>query len=209
MAIKNIIKHVSDNFRNPNGIGGIVSTKIMNIMNQRQYKAVLDNINMENGNTILDIGFGNGYLIQKLFKKNNSIKICGIEISPDMIKKASKKFSVLINNGKLKISLENINKTSFENETFDKICTVNTIYFWDNPEKCFAEIKRIIKSNGIFLNLIYTKEYLEKTIFSKYGFRKYTLDDIIKITEKNGMQIIEIIEIRKGMAYCVVCKIVN
>ncbi|WP_461248150.1 hypothetical protein, partial [Treponema sp. R6D11] len=77
--LNKFIKYVGGNFGNPNGIAGNLSTKLMNIMNQRQYKAILDNINLEHNDIILDIGFGNGYLINKLFKKNIPIKIYGIE----------------------------------------------------------------------------------------------------------------------------------
>jgi len=202
--IDELIKYVGNNFGNPDGIGGIISTKIMNVINQKQYKAVLDNINLENKNVILDIGFGNGYLIKKLLQKSNSIKIYGIEISQDMLNSVSGKYDNFIKNAQLKLFLENINKTSFENETFDKIYTINTIYFWNELEKCYSEIKRILKPNGLFFNVIYTKEYLEKIIFSKYGFNKYTVEDIIKITENNGMKILDVVIIKRNKSYCII-----
>ena len=202
---KKFIEYVGNNFRNPNGIGGKITTKIMNIMNQKQYKAVLDNINLENNDILLDIGFGNGYLINKLFKKNINIKIIGIDISKDMVNIASKKYKQYIDNNCLTLLLENINnKTIFENELFSKIYTVNTIYFWDDLEKCFSEIKRILKSNGIFINVIYTKKQLDKTNISRKGFKKYSKDEIIKITEENGMTIKKIIEIKENKSYCII-----
>ncbi|WP_461257604.1 class I SAM-dependent methyltransferase, partial [Treponema sp. R80B11-R83G3] len=143
--LNKFIKYVGGNFGNPDGIAGNLSTKLMNIMNQRQYKAILDNINLEHNDIILDIGFGNGYLINKLFKKNIPIKIYGIEISNNMLNNVSKKYRQIIEKGLLKLYLENIVNTSFENETFSKIYTVNTIYFWNELEKCFSEIKRILK----------------------------------------------------------------
>jgi len=202
--LNKFIKYVGGNFGNPNGIAGKISTKLMNIMNQRQYKAILDNINLEHNDILLDIGFGNGYLINKLFKKNIPIKIYGIEISNDMINNVSKKYKKVIENGYLKLYSENIVNTSFENEQFNKLYTVNTIYFWNDLEKCFSEIKRILKPNGIFLNAIYTKEYLDKIIYTKYGFNKYYLADIIKITEENGMRILKTVEIKKNKAYCII-----
>ena len=38
---------------------------------------------------------------------------------------------------------------------------LNTIYFWDDLEKCFSEIKRILKPNGIFINAIYSKDEIK------------------------------------------------
>ena len=154
----------------------------------------------------MDIGFGNGFLIKNIFKKNIPVIVYGIEISNDMLNKVSKAEKQNISNGKLNLLLENINKTSFENNTFDKICTINTIYFWDNLEVCFSEIKRILKPNGIFLNTIYSKEYLDKLIYTKYGFNKYTVEEIKNITNENGMKILEIIEIVKNKSYCIISK---
>jgi len=202
--LNKFIKYVGGNFGNPNGFAGKISTKLMNIINKRQYKAILDNINLEQNDILLDIGFGNGYFINKLFKKNIPINIYGIEISNDMIKNVSKKYKKYIENGLLKLSLENIVNTSFENETFNKIYTINTIYFWNKLEKCFSEIKRILKPKGIFLNAIYTKEYLDNIIYTKYGFNKYSIKDIIKITEENGMKINKIVEIKENKIYCIV-----
>jgi hypothetical protein len=56
----------------------------------------------------------------------------------------------------------------------------------------------------MFLNVIYTKEYLDKIIYTKYGFNKYSIKDIIKITEENRMKIIKIVEIKKNKAYCII-----
>ena len=207
---KKFIEYVGNNFRNPNGIGGKITTKIMNIMNQKQYKAVLDNLNFENNDVLLDIGFGNGYLINKLLKKNNNIKIFGIDISKDMVNIVSKIFKKHIDNNCLTLLLENLNnKTTFKNEMFNKIYTVNTIYFWDDLQKCFSEIKRILKPNGIFINAIYTKKQLDKTKFSKKGFNKYTKEEIIKITEENGMTIKKIIEIKENISYCIISEYVK
>jgi len=230
------IKYVGNNFGNPNGIGGKITTKIMNIINQNQYKVILENIKLEQNNNVLDIGFGNGYLIKKLLRKNIPINIYGIEISNDMLNKVSQKnrkniedgklklfledISIEISNdmlnkvsqknrkniadGKLKLFLEDISKTSFEDNTFDKIYTVNSIYFWNEMEKCFSEIRRILKPNGIFFNVLYTKEYLNKIIYTKYGFNKYSVEEIIKMTKENGMAIIETIEIKKNKSYCII-----
>jgi cyclopropane fatty-acyl-phospholipid synthase-like methyltransferase len=202
--IADFIKYVGKNFGNPNGLGGKISTKIMNIINQRQYNAVLENLNVKPNEKILDIGFGNGYLIKKLFKKGIPVNVYGIEISKDMLHKVTAINEQYISNKTLQLFLENINKTSFEENLFDKIYTVNTIYFWGELEKSFSEIKRIMKPDGIFINVIYTKEYLDKIVYTRYGFNKYTVDEIKNITEKNGMKIVAMKEIEKNKSFCII-----
>jgi ubiquinone/menaquinone biosynthesis C-methylase UbiE len=200
------IKYVGKNFGSPQGIGGIIAAKIMNIINQKQYNAIIQSVHLEPNNTVLDIGFGNGYVIKKLLKKNIPITIYGIEISGDMLNGATQNLQPAINKGTVKLSLENIQKTSFEQNVFDKIYTVNTIYFWNNLEKCFSEIKRILKPNGIFVNAVYTKEFMDKIMYTKYGFNKYTITELEAVTKKQGMQIIQTIEIKHNTSYCVVSK---
>ena len=56
------------------------------------------------------------------------------------------------------------------------------------------------------MNLIYTKEHLNKIIFSKYGFNKYNVEEIERMTMEYGMEIIETIEIIKNRSYCIISK---
>ncbi|MDR1748804.1 MAG: class I SAM-dependent methyltransferase [Spirochaetaceae bacterium] len=204
--LNSFIKYVGKNFGNPTGTGGKISTHIMNIINQKQYNAVLKNIKLEPHTSVLDIGFGNGYVIRKILRQHIPVKMYGIEISNDMLKSVSLKNRQHIITGTVQLLLEDIGKTSFAQNTFDTVYTVNTIYFWNDLEKGFSEIKRILKPGGIFLNVLYTKEYLNKIMYTKYGFKKYTIEEIETSTKNSGMQISEIIEIKKKKSYCIIAE---
>ena len=39
----------------------------------------------------------------------------------------------------------------FEDDTFDIVTAFETVYFWPDIEKCFGEVKRVLKPGGIFL----------------------------------------------------------
>ena len=117
----------------------------MNRMNQKQYQAVLDNINVELSDAILDIGFGNGYLLEKLLQQSPQ-KLAGIDISQDMVDTVSKKYQKEIKAHQLDISLADVQALPYEDESFDKIYTVNTVYFWDTIEQSFSEVERVLKS---------------------------------------------------------------
>jgi hypothetical protein len=53
------------------------------------------------------------------------------------------------------------------------------------------------------------KEYLDKIIYTKYGFNKYSVEEIENITENNGMEIMRTIEIKKNKSYCIISKMKN
>lgn len=201
----NIIEYISKQFRKPTGIGGNFSTFIMNRINQRQYYSVINTLNISKQDKILDIGFGNGYLLQKLAKEH-LCQYFGIEISDDMIKIAKNRNSEFVKKGIMTLEKGDITNTLYKDNYFDKIYTVNTIYFWSDMNKGLSEIKRILKPNGIFINAFYTKEYLDKIRYTKFGFAKYTSKELENIMLQNGFEIVDIIEIKFNISYCIVLR---
>lgn len=199
MGLEMINKYISKQFGNPTGIGGIISTAIMNFTNKKPYETVANNLKLNNKDKILDIGFGNAKLLNKL-SQNSNAEFYGLEYSNDMYKRALNKFRHLnLNQG-------NILESPYSDVFFDSIYTVNTIYFWEDIDKGLEEVKRIIKKDGVFLNVFYSKEWLENIKYTDYGFNRYTVNELIEITVRSGFEIIELIEISKWKSYCVISK---
>jgi len=46
----------------------------------------------------------------------------------------------------------------FSDATFDAITSVNTIYFWQDYLKGLKEIYCVLKADGVFSNVVYSKE---------------------------------------------------
>ena len=200
-----ITKYISEQFGNPTGVGGAISTFIMNVMNQTQYKGIINNLNCSENDRILDIGFGNGYLINNLAKKNEG-NFYGIEISDDMIKTGHRRNNKLIQQERVHLVKGNVMDIPFEDDFFDKIYTVNTVYFWEDLDKSLLEIKRVLKPNGIFINAIYSKEWLDKIKYTQHGFSKYSPSELVEITSSNGLNILKVTETKKNISYCIIAK---
>lgn len=178
----------------------------MNRINQIQYKSVMNNLNCSQKDRILDIGFGNGYLIKHLARKNEG-DFYGIEISEDMLKTGCNHNSELIEQGKVHLTKGNVMDIPFENSFFDRIYTVNTVYFWEDLDKSLSEINRVLKPKGIFINVIYSKQWLDKMKYTQYGFSKYTPNELKDATLRNGLNVFQVIEIRKNISYCIISKV--
>lgn len=196
-------------FGKPTGLRGKILVKQLNKQNKNQYNAVVKNIGLKTNDTILEIGFGNGYLIKELFKQNIPIKIYGIDISKDMLNEARIKNKQKFENGDLKLFLEDITETSFDEDFFDKIYTVNTVYFWSDINSPFSEIKRILKPGGIFINVFSVKNHLDTLECANHGFNKYNLGEIEKTTEDNGFKINKIVEINENKTYALIAENVD
>lgn len=123
-----------------------------------------------------------------------------------MIKSASKRNKRFIDDNRLFLSEGDIIEIPFDDEFFDKIYTVNTVYFWQDIDKGLSEIKRVLKPGGTFINVVYSKEWLDKSPLTQYGFSKYTLDEVSNASVRNGFRTSDIQEIKKDKSYCLVLK---
>ena len=182
-------------FGNPTGFGGKIATFIMNKMNKAMYKVVLNKIYQKT--SILDIGFGNGYLLKKHIKKNNS-NFFGIDISQDMVSIATKRNKNAIRQGKLQLIKASVDEIPFE-KTFGYIYTINTVYFWQDLKNGLQEIYNKLEVGGEFLNLCYTKKWLDKLGYTK-NYKKYTEEELLRATQEIGF-VAEIIVIKQNKSF--------
>jgi SAM-dependent methyltransferase len=175
------------------GIFRKLSKKIFYIINKKECDTIFQYLNIEPNDDILDIGFEYCYyhLSKKLSKQNTNFPF-----SYGALK--------ILKNGKLRFILPGENRSAFEDNRFTKIYTLKTIFFMNEYDKVFHDIKRILKPNGIFINIISKNEYFNKIIYKRYGYKEYDVEEIKEITERYGMKIIKTVEIRKDKTYCII-----
>ena len=199
----NFVKFIGTQFSNPRGFWGKISSYFMNHLNKKQYKSVMKLFRELKPEYVLDIGFGNGYLLEALSKKNNTI-FYGIEMSESMLNSARKRNHGMIHNKKMFLSLSDVVHMDFKDSIFDFIYTVNTVYFWSDLKKGYSEVYRTLKSGGAFANVFYTKAWLDKLSYTKYDFTKYSQNELLNEIKKMSFSKVELIEIKKDCAYCLV-----
>jgi ubiquinone/menaquinone biosynthesis C-methylase UbiE len=174
----------------------------MNIINKKLYVKVSDTVKENSCSNILDIGFGNGYLEKRLTKQTKAV-IKGIDISEDMIKSATKRNKKAVEQGRVSLSLGDCCNLEFQEETFDVVTSVNTIYFWSDTINGLSEIKRVLKDNGIFVSAVYSQEWLKRVSYTKKGFKFFSKCDYISDGKKAGFSDVIIEEIIKGKSYLI------
>lgn len=172
---------------NPRGIVGSMITWAMNRTNKVMYNGIIENMRLSKGMKVLDIGFGNGYLDSLVYRKEQCT-IYGIDISEDMVKLASEKNKKGIKNGDVHFAVGDCCDLAFEDQAFDIVVTMNTIYFWNDTIKGLQEIYRVLKDVGVFYNAVLTKENLDKLFYTKNGFKKFEKHEYSKMGQKVGFK---------------------
>ena len=86
----------------------------------------------------------------------------------------------------------------FENEYFTKVCSVNTLYFWSNPDHTARKIKNILKPKGKFVLAFEDAEQLKKRNLSSDVFHLYSKDAVHDLLKVAGFSSVIRIESKKS-----------
>jgi ubiquinone/menaquinone biosynthesis C-methylase UbiE len=197
-----LMTYIGDQFHKPAGLGGKLVTFVMNRQNDRQYRGAETALGLQDADTVLDIGFGNGYLLHRLATNYGSI-FYGIDISEDMLCAASKRCRRFIGEDRMTLSLGDALRTGLPDSFFDKVYTVNTVYFWPDLAAGLAEVWRILKPGGLFVNAVYTKEFLDTLPVTKHGYAKHSIKHLVETGEALDFTVAPQ-AIVEGKAYCLV-----
>lgn len=196
-------EYIGEQFANPTGIGGTFSAKFMNVLNREHYKAVEKFVCKDSGARILDVGFGNGYMLSRLSKKLDA-KLYGIDISADMVEKAIDKNTDGVTLNRIMLSQASVTDLPYNDGFFDTVYTINTVYFWDDMSKAFEEILRVLKSGGNLICSFYSKDFLDKLPCCDTGFDKFTPRELRSIARENGLVNVKVKILKEGKAYCLI-----
>lgn len=140
---------IFDNMRKPKGKLGQIQLKSMNKEHTPVSLWGLKHLDIKADDIILDIGCGGGININRMAK--HAKKIYGVDYSMDSVKVSREVNRQEIYGGKVEVTHGDVQSLPFDDETFDIVTAFETVYFWPNIEKCFGEVKRVLKPGGIFL----------------------------------------------------------
>jgi ubiquinone/menaquinone biosynthesis C-methylase UbiE len=189
---KEDLKILAQNLANPQGEKGIEVGEMMNATNIGMTLESIKTLLIEDNEHILEIGHGNAAHVKSILNKAKNLKYTGIDISETMHKEAQR-FNEDIKNQAEFILYEG-KILPFEEKTFDKIFTVNTVYFWKEPVKFLNEIYRILKDNGTFVLTFAQRNFMESLPFTKYGFILYSISEMEEMVSKSHFKRMKVSE---------------
>ncbi len=190
----------TDNFGHPKGFLGRLMLTAMEREHLPMAKWAFTLLNIPQSGKICDIGCGGGYNVRRLLEKSTGAKVYGIDISEESVKKAKK-----INRGEIGNRCEIFHGTAeklpFSDGELDFITAFETVFFWKDIEKCFTEVRRVLKSGGTF------------AIINNYGdpkidwekkvpcMTRYSASQIQQMMNNSGFSEVSVNE--KGTLFCV------
>ncbi len=137
--------------------GSVVPSMIKNLLNKKKIKK------------IIDLGCGDGGIINAISKKYKDKKITGVDISPRRIKTLKQKFP------KYDFYCKDVCSTKLKKSSFDLIICTQVIEHIENDKKLLKEIYRILKKNGyLYISSVLKKPWAIYKYRNRHG--KFALD---------------------------------
>jgi SAM-dependent methyltransferase len=149
--VQSIRRFLRAQFGRPTGFWGNIVGKIMTYTpsNQDRIHWTISLLDIKPGERLLEVGFGPGFAIELASKIASEGFIAGVDHSEVMVRQASKRNAKAIHDGKVMLQLGTALNLPQFNESFDKIFTINSIHFWNEPIDCLKELRKLLKPGGI------------------------------------------------------------
>lgn len=185
---------IASQLRKPEGDFAAQIAIEMNKANESLYNLLVSNLRLFPGSRVLEIGFGNGKWMDKLFQLQPNLTMAGLDYSEEMVNEASTYQNERIKNNQLKLHWGNSSGMPFQAAQFDHIFCINVVYFWEDPVAHLKEIFRVLKPGGTFLPVIRSRKSMMNFPFTQFGFHLREKEDWKQIIVSSGFQLLHLWE---------------
>ena len=189
--------------RRPDGlIGRMFMGPYLDRANRRINSLVYDELSTRAGQRILEIGFGGGELLFRLAADLGAGRIDGVELSPTMIAAAARRARRLRGAVRVELHRGGVEALPFADASFDRACSVHTVYFWSSLEDGLREISRVLKPGGRLVLGFSSAEALHDEGWAERGFKLYTPDQITAAARDLGFETTELAQRKTPGEFC-------
>ena len=183
-------RFIAQQLAHPSGFLGRLVGYLMNRHNAKMNAFAVQQLDPEPSDRILEIGFGGGVMLPSLI--GAGAFVAGLDRSQDAVEWAKTRFSAAVANARADFRLGSVEAMPFETASFDKVCTVNTVYFWRSLDAGCAEIYRVLSSGGLVVVGFLPREWMDRMKFPKDIFTARAPDDVVAALTGNGFKQIHV-----------------
>ena len=133
----------------PRGLAGRIAGQIMRRHNRLDNVWTLSLLSLGDIDRALEVGFGPGDAIKLATELAPSCRIAGVDHSLTMLAAAKRLNRATIDEGRVRLALGSVDALPFADSAFDKAFSINCIYFWHAPMRGLAELRRVVRREGI------------------------------------------------------------
>lgn len=142
-------------------------------------------VNVQDGWTMLDVGCGGGFTIRQLLKRSKDAQVYGIDISEESVTKA-RQVNAEVLDKQVYVTQGSAEQLPYNDEMFDLVTAVETVYFWPNLPDCLQEVRRVLKPGGKFAIMVEVVDSDSKWTSIVDGMTAYTPEQLKTLLDDAG-----------------------
>lgn len=190
-------QYLARQLSNPAGmIGKFLLGPLLNKRNARLNDLTLAQLELKKEDRVLDIGFGGGYLLDRIVPQVKQGWAAGIDLSPVMVENCRARYRAAIAAGRVDIQCGRAEALPYPDEDFTKVSSVNSIFYWNDARQGLVEIYRILQEEGKLVLTYTCKRDLEKRGFVQYGIKIYEEEELRRMLAQAGFREIKAVRSR-------------
>ncbi|MQR94318.1 class I SAM-dependent methyltransferase [Fictibacillus phosphorivorans] len=147
--LTSIKEFIDQNYQTPKGLIGTYIVEKMVRQHKPETDWTIDLLELQDQDHVLELGCGAGYAIQIISERYLVQEIVGIDLSATAIRSATTRNKKTVNKERTKLIQANFNALPFPDKMFNKVFSIQTIYFWDKIDIIVSEIYRVLKPGGM------------------------------------------------------------
>ncbi len=173
-------RRLAAQLRRPSGVFGRVVAFGLNRGNRPTNARAVELLGVDSSHRALDVGFGGGVGLA-LLRDASPSQLAGVEHSADMIAAARKRFGDAV-----RLEQASVESLPFDDESFDRILSVHTIYFWPDAEAGARELLRVCAPGGRVVLAFMRGEEMRKQKIHEHGFAFFEAADVAALLTGAG-----------------------
>ena len=196
-------------FARPSGrVGRWLIAPWLDRINQGMNELTFQLISARSGDRIVEVGFGGGGLMAAILARS-AAEVIGVDISEEVVARGRRRFRREILAGRARVMAGSAESLPLPHGEFDKACSLNSIYFWEQPARAMREFARVLRPGGKLVLGFEAPETLRAWPGHRFGFRVYDAPEVVALAEATGFgdaQVHEGLEPKYGRIICVSCE---
>ena len=185
----------------PSGPGGRLVARVMNRSNLVMNRRAIELLGVRPDDAVLEIGFGGGLALAPLLALTPSGTVAGIDPSSGMVAAARRRHAALVAANRLQLERGTVEHLPWADARFDRVLTVNTIYFWSDPRAALREVRRVLQPGGTFVLGYRPAARLRETAFAQHGFRLLDDEELLGLVAGSGMETLALERGQEGLGH--------
>ncbi|WP_214759671.1 class I SAM-dependent methyltransferase [Exiguobacterium sp. s146] len=151
MRPKRLQTWIDSQYENPRGIVGTYIGEKMVRQHRVEVDWTIEQLQIQPNDRILDLGCGAGDALARLLQKDDTVHVTGLDRSATIVRSALRRNRAAVREQRADVVEGNIGKIPFQDEQFDRVFSIHTLYFWEDVPAVLADIERVLKPGGSFV----------------------------------------------------------